>query len=300
MKRIVLLIWTAATLVTACTGVDQEGDVWRLAFEDTQSDRIAVCRLDGGGLKYITPDSLTAFGPVTDSTHRTVYFIGRSIVTPVGLFAIYAIEVDGTYLRKLTDLPLSPQDLQITPNGGTLVFTGKYPDQEFVRCYQMRIGESGFHAVTPAVRNVLDPSMAPGGLNFVWHDGSRDDTLLASSLDQILTMPIYEFPYTQVSIRPDGLAFAAVCGDDRRGLCHMALQDSLRQLNRTETILVPETDGIAIRQPIFHPDGVRIAYVRQTLGDPLTSTVHLIDRNSLEITKIPIDLKAPAHPTWVR
>jgi Tol biopolymer transport system component len=300
VRRIVFFVLTAATLVSACTGAEEQGDVWRLAFEDTQSDRIAVCRLDGGGLTYITPDSLIAFGPVTDSTHRTVYFVARSKAIPEGLFAIYAIEVDGTYLRKLTDLPLSPQDLQITPDGGTMIFTGKYPDQEYVRGYQMRIGESGFHAVTPPDRNTLDPSMAPGGLNFVWHDGSQDDTLLVSSLDQILTMPIYEFPYTQVSIRPDGLAFAATFGDDRRGLCHLDLQDSLGQLNRTETVLVPETDGIAIGQPIFHPDGVRIAYVRSTQDPPFSSTIHLIDRNSLEITKIPVDLKAPTHPTWVR
>jgi len=300
MKPITLLVMAVAFLASACTGSKQDSDPWRLAFEDRGSQRIAVCRQDGSNLDYLTPDSLTAFGPVTDSSLETVYFIGRSKATPDGLCAIYAIEIDGTYLRKLTDLPLSPLDLQVTPNGGVLVFTGKYPDQENVRAYKMRIGESGFHAVTPATRTVFDPSMAPGGLNFVWHDGSLVDTLLVSTLDQILTLPIYEFAYTQVSIRPDGLAFAAVCGEERRGLCHMELQDSLKQLVRTETVLVGETEGIAVAQPVFHPEGVRIAYVRSVLGGSPSSEIHVIDRNSLENTRIPIKLQAPAHPVWVR
>ena len=289
-----------AGLVAGCAQVPDDPEGYRIAFEDPQAQRIAVIQESGKGFEYITPDSLTAFGPVSDSSWTSVYFIGRSRRLEEGLHAIYAVEVDGTYLRKITDLPLSPMDLQVTPDGGILIFVGRYPDEENPRVYQMSIGESGFHAVTPASRSAMDPFMAPGGLNFIWHDGKHNDTLLVSSLQQILTLPIYEFPYTQVSIRPDGMAFAAICGEDRRGLCFMALKSPDGQDARDETVLVPETDGVSLSHPIFHPDGVRIAYVRTELSVPPRSSIRVIDRNSLEIKEIPTDLTTPTHPVWVR
>lgn len=295
--------WWAASLVlmAACSGAQDDPGGFRVVFEDQDAGRIGVCGMSGNKYEYITPDSLYAFGPVTDSTRTTVYFLARRRTLPDGPTAVLAVDVRGGGLRQITDLPLSVLDVQVTPDAAMLVFLGKYPDQDHVRAYQMRVGESGFQAVTPADKSVYDPAMAPGGLNFVWHDGSQSDTLFVSSLQEYLTLPIFVFPYTQVSIRwPDGRAFAAVCGPERRGLCYMLLQTPEGVEARSETVLIPESDGTAISQPAFHPDGVRILYVQTDATGDERSQLRIINRNSLENTRIPTDCAHPAHPAWVR
>jgi hypothetical protein len=272
-----------------------------VAFEDQDAGRLAVCGLDGGAPYYFTPDSLVASGPVTDSLHATVYFIAQPRSQPEALSSVYAVTLSGTDLRQVAALPLSVLDLQITPDGTRLVFLGKYPDSEHVRAYLMVVGEAGFQAVTPENKSVYDPAMAPGGLNFVWHDGRHTDTIFVSSLQQFLTLPIFVFPYTQVSLAwPLGNAFAAVCGPNRLGLCYNLLQDSTGQEVRRETVLIPEQTGVEISHPAFHPDGVRILYVETSSLEPGPSALCLIDRNSLKITRIPVDCRRPTHPVWVR
>lgn len=299
MKRLGLVL--ALCAVMGCEPAKDDPAGLRVAFEDQDKGRIAVCGLSGSGLLYITPDSLVASGPVTDSTRRTVYFLARSRSAPEGLTAVFSVDVHGEGLRQITDLPISVLDVQITPDATTLVFLGKYPDQEHVRAYQLRVGESGFHAVTPAERDAHDPAMAPGGLNFVWHDACNCDTLIVSSLQQYLTLPIFKFPYTQVSLSwPEGRAFAAVCGPNRRGLCYMELLTPEGVESRKETELVPETEGVSISQPTFHPDGDRILYVHTEEDGTRLSRLRLIDRNSLKITRIPSSCDQAAHPVWVK
>jgi Tol biopolymer transport system component len=299
MKWLLAVLSLAA--LAACSPAHDDPEGFRVAFENRDLGRIAVCGASGRGLAYITPDSLIASRPVTDSTRRTVYFLGRPRSFPESLTQVYAMGSDGSALRQVAELPLSPLDLQVTPDGSTLVFLGKYPDQEHVRAYQLRVGEAGFHAVTPADRSAHDPAMAPGGLNFVWHDGTRSDTLFVSSLQQFLTLPIFVFPYTQVALSwPDGRAFAAICGPQRTGLCYMLLQSEDGREVRTETVLIPEQDQGSISDPIFHPDGLRILHVQTAAGPEGRSQLQVINRNSLKITRIPTDCAHPVHPLWVR
>jgi hypothetical protein len=281
-------------LILGCSGETQDLGGWRVAFEDQDSGRIGVCDLAGRGLQYITPDSLWATGPVSDTLGRTVYFTTGKPEETLVPNAIYAVETDGSYLRKLTDLPLRAVDIQVTPDGGKIVFIGRYPDQEYMRAYEYVVGTEGFRAVSVAGRPAYDPGMAPGGLNFVWHDSSMTDTLFVSSLQQVLTLPIFPFPYTQCAISPDGEAFAAVCGEHRRGLCFNKLRE------KAERVLVPESDAGAITRPIFHPDGERVAFVYTELAEGARQEIRLVSLNSLEVNKIPIDAGAPTHPAWVR
>lgn len=299
MKRAAILLVLSTLL--SCARVEDDPAGLKVAFEDKDAGRIAVCRTSGRDLQYITPDSLLSSGPVTDSTHSTVYFLAKRRNLPDDLTAIYAVNVNGDSLRKISEVPLSVLDFQITPDASTIVFLGKYPDLMHVRAYQLRVGESGFYAVTPAEKSVFDPAMAPGGLNFVWNDGTKSDTLFVSSLQQYLTLPIFVFPYTQVSLSwPHGRAFAAVCGPERRGLCYHELQTPDGVESRKETVLIPESEGVAISQPTFHPDGQRILYVHTDLQGEGRSQLRLIDRNSLKITRIPTETTNPAHPVWVR
>jgi hypothetical protein len=295
------LMAAPAFLLLSCSQSTPDPAGFRVVFEDQEAGRLAVCGLEGGSPQYITPDSLLSSGPVTDSTRATVYFMAHPRSQPDALQAVYAVDTRGTELRQVAEMPLSVQDIQITPDGSLLLFLGKYPDQEHVRAYLMRVGESGFQAVTPDNKSAHDPAMAPGGLNFVWHDGSHSDTLFVSSLQHYLTLPIFVFPYTQVSISwPDGRAFAAVCGPHRRGLCYNMLQSPEGQEVRKETVLIPEEEGVEISQPAFHPDGLRIIYVRSEIPDGGASRLCVIDRNSLKITRIPVDCRRPSHPAWVR
>ena len=295
MKRALLIFSATArfAMLWGCSGQPAD-DGWRVALEDPDAGRIAICRVDGGDFAYITPDSIVAEGPVTDSTHRTVYFLGYPRGDSAVTNAIYAVSTDGTGLRRVAELPFRALDLQVTPDTTSLVFTGSYPDEERPRAYQMVVGQPGFRAVTPANRPAFDPSMAPGGLNFVWQDSTLGDTLYVSSLQQILTLPIYTFPYTQVTISPDGMAFVAVCGDGRRGLCYEQLQ------TKEKRVLVAERSTEAVTHPIFHPDGVRVAFVETLPESPTRSSIRVIDINSLENKEIPLDLERPTHPAWVR
>lgn len=294
------MIALACLGLCACARVQDDPAGFRVVFEDQDAGRLAVCSLSGREFQYITPDSLFAFGPVTDSTRAAVYFLARPRSAPDALVSVYVVDVHGNSLRQVTDVPFSVLDVQITPDAATLVFLGKYPDQENVRAYQMRVGESGFHAVTPATKSVHDPAMAPGGLNFVWNDGTQSDTLYVSSLQEYLTLPIYVFPYTQVSLSwPDGRSFAAVGGSHRSALCYMLLQKPNGAEVREESVLVPEKAGISISQPAFHPDGQRILYVQTEQAGKKPSQLRVIDRNSLEVTRIPTSCEHPAHPAWV-
>jgi len=299
MRRLLAVL--CALGLSACAQVADDPAGLRVVFEDQDAGRLAVCGLSGRDLQYITPDSLISSGPATDSSRRTVYFMAKPRSQPEALQAVYAVDVEGAGLRQVAEIPLSVQDFQITPDGATLLFVGRYPDQEHTRAYQMRVGESGFQAVTPETKSVCDPAMAPGGLNFVWNDGSHSDTLFVSSLQYYLTLPIFAFPYTQVSIAwPDGRAFAAVCGPRRRGLCYMQLATPEGAEARKETVLIPETPEVAISQPAFHPDGVRILFVEAEEGGTRSSRICVIDRNSLKISRIPLDCEHPVHPAWVR
>ncbi len=298
-------MWIVAALtlgtLLSCSQSEPDPAGMKLVFEDQDAGRLAICGPDGGKPDYLTPDSLQARGPVTDSGRTTVYFIAKSRSQPEALAAAFSIHVDGTGLRQLAHLPLSVLDLQITPNGSMLLFLGKYPDQEYVRAYRLSVGDSAFQAVTPDTKSVHDPAMAPGGLNFVWHDGSQSDTLFVSSLQSFLTLPIFPFAYTQVSLSwPHGQSFAAVCGPNRHGLCFNLLQDDKGEEVRRESVLIPESEGLEISQPAFHPDGVRILYVETESADPRPSRLCVIDRNSLKITRIPLECRRPAHPAWVR
>lgn len=300
MHRFFMVLATCATLL-ACSENAPDVAGMRLAYEDGDAGRIGVCDLEGGDPDYITPDSLIASCPVTDSLRNKVYFIARRRSQPDALASIYSVSIAGTDLRQVSELPISPLELQITPDGTKLLFVGRYPDEKNARGYQMMVGESGFNAVTPANRSVQDIAMAPGGLNFVWNDGTHGDTLLVSSLQQFLTLGIFPFPYTQVSLRwPDGRAFAAVCGPHRQGLCYNLIQDSTTgEEVRKETILVEEKDGVAISQPAFHPASFVIAYVETETSDDESSQLCLFDRNSLKITRIPLNCDHPRHPVWV-
>ena len=273
----------------------------KVVFEDQDAKRLAICGLEGGEPQYFTPDTLESWGPVTDSTRSVVYFIARPKSQPDALAAAFAINLDGSGLRQLASVPLSILDLQITPDATRMLFLGKYPDQERVRAYLTFVGDSVFMAVTPENKSVHDPAMAPGGLNFVWNDGSHSDTLFVSSLQQLMTLPIYSFPYTQLSLSwPHGRAFAAVCGPNRRGLCYNLLNDGEGHELRKETVLIEESEGVEISQPAFHPDGDRILYVETEKGSPGASRLCVIDRNSLKITRIPVECQRPSHPAWIR
>lgn len=291
----------ASGVLLGCSSAEPDPAGMRVAFEDQESGRIAVCGLEGGEPQFLTPESLVASGPVTDSLKTTVYFIARPRSQPEALASVYSVSVTGTDLQQMTHLPLSVLDLQITPDGTRILFLGKYPDQENVRGYMLTVGDSGFSAVTPERMSVHDPAMAPGGLNFVWNNGGLGDTLFVSSLQSFLTLPIYPFAYSQVALSwPAGRSFAAVCGPNRHGLCFNLLQDDAGNEVRTESVLIPEKEGVEISQPTFHPDGVRILYVERESDSPERSRLSLIDRNSLKITRIPVECERPAHPVWVR
>jgi hypothetical protein len=293
--RALLSVALALATLTACSAeAPTYIDGWRVAFEDPETGRIAVCGINGEGFEYITPDSLWAAGPVSDSTGKTVYFFGQPRDREQSANALFAVEVDGSYLRKITDLPLRALDIQVTPDGGKIVFTGRYPDQELPRAYEFVVGVDGFRAVSPANRGAYDPGMAPGGLNFVHHDSSFSDTLQVSSLQQILTIPIAPFPYTQTTIRPDGNVFVSVCGENRRGLCSMALK------TREERILVAESDEGAVSHPVFNWNGDLVVFVYTEAGPKAPTSIRIISLNSMEIIEIPLTLKTVTHPAWVR
>jgi hypothetical protein len=296
------LLWCLALLVlSGCSRPADDPAGFGVAFEDQDAGRLAVCGLSGRGFHYITPDTLVASSPVTDSTHGTLYFLATRRADTAAFKAIYAVTAKGDSLRKLSDLPLSVLDLQVTPDASRVVFLGRYADSENVHAYLMRLGETGFQAVTPAQKSVHDPAMAPGGLNFVWQDGTQSDTLFVSSLQETLTLPIFKFPYTQVSLRwPDGRAFAAIGGAHRRGLYHMLLQKPDGEQVRMETELIPEQEGILLSDPVFHPDGDRILYVQTSSDGDKEAELRVIDRNSLKITRLPVDCTHPTHPVWCR
>lgn len=296
-------LWIGAALVMLLSGCTSEPDTpagWRVAFEDLKTGRIGACYLDGSHFKYLTPDSLWASQPVADSAGQTVYFCSSRKDERDLPNALYAVETDGTYLRKITDLPFRAIDLQVTRDGGRLVFVGSYPDQEYPRAFQLVIGEDGFTAVTDTRRAAYDICVSPGGMNFVYHDSTLSDTLYVSELYQNLTLPIMPFPYTQVSISPNGFEFAAVCGPRRRGLCHLLLKDSEGKATRDERVLVPESPDKSISHPIFNLDGRRVCYVETSNRDDSSSVIKVIDVNSLVVNEIDTGKRRVSHPAWVR
>lgn len=301
-RRMLRLLMCAGfvMLQSGCVADAEKPTGWRVAFEDLNAGRIGACYLDGSNFEYLTPDSLWASQPVSDSSGQTVYFCSSRRDERHLPNALYAVETDGSYLRKITDLPFRAIDLQVTLDGGRLVFVGSYPDQKYPRAFQLVIGEEGFSAVTSTGRAAYDISMAPGGMNFVYHDSTLSDTLYVSELYQKLTLPIAPFPYTQLSISPNGLEFAAVCGPQRRGLCHLLLKDSLGNSVRDERVLVAESPDKWISHPIFHRDGKRVCYVEASSADDSSSTLKVIDLNSLVVNEIDVAGRRVSHPVWIR
>jgi len=285
-----------AGLVIAWAGCAREHTPgpWKLAFTDTATGRVAVCRLDGSHLKYLTPDSIWAEHTCADSTGTLLFFAGTRPEHRGGPGALYRVRSDGRELERLLPVPFHVEGLAPGPTGDFLIFTGHYLDQPRSRAYRYELGGDGFAGVTPGQRAACDPAMVPTGANFFYHNGGPGDTMWVGTVTGGIPIPIMSFPYTQCSFAPNGLSLVAVGRGPRNTL------DLYSFKAREARPLVAAHDSVArVSDPAFHPQSERAAFVVQR-ADEEPPRLAVIDLNSLQINELELPGTVPARPAWVR
>jgi dipeptidyl aminopeptidase/acylaminoacyl peptidase len=283
------------SLMLAACGIEQApapGE-WQLAFADLDVQRIAVCRLNGSHVRYITPDSLVTLQPSADSTGHIIIFAATRRQAPQGASALYSIQSDGTGLELLTYAPFHISEVSAGPDGSMALFVGRYADSDMPRVYRYRRGEEGFSAVLGPERVPTDLAMAPTGANFLFHDGSAGDTMWVGNVAGGLPIPIYNFPYSQCSFAPDGLSLVTVDRGARNTLALFDFRDWT-----ADTMVAPE-DGSTVADPAVHPDGQKACFVRKSAAAGEVRLA-IADLNSHEIKILREVARRPARPVWVR
>lgn len=301
LRQITRGLWNAVScyvialgwLFLACSPSVTPGE-WRLAFADLDRGRIGICRLDGSMFRYITPDSLFAQHPSADSTGHIVIFAATSPDNPDGPSALYSIQSDGSGLELLTYAPFRIYEVTAGPDGAMALFVGRYADSDMPRVYRYRKGEPGFTAVLGPERIPLDLAMPPTGANFLFHDYSGGDTMWVGNAAGGLPIPIYNLPFSQCSFSPDGLSLVSVDRESRNTLALFDFRDW-----SVDTLVAPDSDGVTLADPAFHPAGRRACFIRREGVDEL-GRVAVVDLNSLELKLLPAVVPRPARPAWVR
>lgn len=290
----VVAVVVGIVLLATLFGCGRSGG-WRIAFEDVEAGRIAVCDVDGGQVELLTPDSLHAMFPAADTSGYHIFFAGYPSSSTDGPNAVYRIASDGSELQKLLDLPFRPRSLDVSGDGRFLLVGGKYADEPNERIYLSRVGESGFRAVVPGDRPAVDPSFSPIGANFVFDMNPPSDTGWIGLVDGSHPLPIYHFTLRQCTFAPDGTALVGLCDTSGTALCRFVFK-SLRDT----VIYEAEAEGVRFSHPTYCPDSVRLCFVTEPGTEGGRYRLSVLDAKTLINKNLKRLERSARHPTWVR
>lgn len=268
---------------------------WSVAYHDLETDRIAVCDVNGGGTHMLTPDSLRASLPAGDTTGQYLLFVGAPRRSEVGPYGIYRIERDGTGLRQLMLIPFRPISLTVSVSGKYIVFGGKYADEEYPRLYGFQPGESGFRALVPGDRPALDPTFSRSETNFMFDKNPPSDTGWAGFATGDRPMPIRSYPLRQGTFHPSGESIAGLCDTTGTALCVLWFRTF-----RDSVIVQPEEPGTVLANPQYCPDGMLICYEFTTPGETDGPRLGIYDANASNNNELHTIAEHARWPAWIR
>jgi hypothetical protein len=278
-----------------CSGqgsvTDLDAGGWRIAFEVVDSGRVAVCDMDGSHFEFITPDSLIAFHPATDSTGRTIYFCVTQ--RSVGANAVYSVATAGSNLKKLSDLPFQPSALAVSPSGRVVVVEGHYADESLPRLYRVSTSEGRMMTLTPASIPTASPVFSPEGSTFLFNNLRSPDTVWIGFVAGSQPLPLPAVTYKQCSIAPDGFSVAGIGGPKNTELRRYFFA------TQKDTVLVTAPHGSGeLANPVFHPGGSLIC-LEQVASDG-SSRVAIYDVKTSRLEYVPHPKTTARKPIWVR
>lgn len=281
--------------IASCSDQSQRGAVdahgWRIAFEVVDSGKIAVCELSGADFALVTPDSLIAAHPATDSSGKDVYFTART--KSLGTSAIYSVQTDGANLRKIIDLPFAPTALAISPSRRVILAEGHYEEDPSPRLYRVAAAEGRMRPVTPASIPTANPVFSPEGSTFLFNDLRSPDTVWIGFVAGSIPLPLNGVPYRQCSIHRDGFSVVGIAGP-RGNELHRYFFAAQK-----DTILARVPDGAGqFANPVFHAQGSLICL--EEIRPDGSSRIAIYDPGSTELNYIPFAKSTVRKPIWVR
>ena len=219
----------------------------------------------GEGLRQLTTDPANDWGPQWMSARTVAFLSNRG-----GSTQIYALDVDGGEARKLSDLPVDVDNLQVSADGRLLVFGAEvFPDCDSLECNSKRDEDKKKSKATGMVFDRLFvrhwDSWSTGKRNhlFVLKASGGPPVDLMKGLDA--DCPLKPFGGVEdFSISPDGkmVAFAM-----------KKPMGSAEAWSTNEDIWLVPADGSAPpknlttdnqardAQPVFSPSGKALAYL---------------------------------------
>jgi len=171
---------------------------------------------------------------------------------------VYTSRPDGTK-RRLIPHSRYPHDGAFAPSGKRIVVVRYPPPYDDYLMYTMRLDGSHRHRIAS---DVFDPTFSPNGRWIAFDDGRIGLMRADGSGKRLLTDDSYEFSDHAPDFSPDGrrIVFGRN-GDETSGI--YTIRKDGTHLRR-----VYEANHIRVSDPVFSPNGQKIAFARWQRREP--------------------------------
>lgn len=274
------IILVLAVVFLALTGTLTDWFGLRLTFKEPLTNAVVfisdrnghpdvwLMKPDGSGQKALTNDKYDDAQPVISPDGYTIVFISKRDT----LYSqIYAMDVDGTHLRRLTDITGSKSSPSFARDGKSIIF--------LCGGSVWRVGRRGDDPdrVLPTERQKAMATLGDEKAPYLWAQESLQGDLLAAvqsvgeSQVALWMKPTDEAPQPIVQDTPQGaaplageLVHAAWCPDAERLALTLTNPDGsgiLASFDFESESLSPVLVGGAMGEPDWSPDGSTLAVV---------------------------------------